>query len=345
MEVKPISSQQTWTNFFNQCNSPSFLHSWEWGELQKKLGYEIVRVGIFEKNIITGIALIIKIRAKRGNFLFIPHGPIMRIMNNELRIKKGLLFLINYLKEIAKQEKFDFIRIAPIFTDSKENRTVFQNLGFKEAPIYMHAERVWSLRLTSEDVNKTDEELLLAMRKTTRYLIKRAPKDGIIIEKRTDNAAVEDFWKLYEKTAIREHFVPFSKQFITDEFTEFFKTNNSVFFFAKRGGEYLASALIDFTQSTGFYHQGASIHTKYPATYLLQWEAIKESKKRGCSFYSFWGILEPGRSPKNWQGLSLFKQGFGGFQTDYVTTQDYIITPKYYLSFLYEHYLKIKRGV
>jgi len=337
LKVKPILSQQIWTDFFNQCNSPSFLHSWEWGELQIKSGYKIERVGLYENTILNGIALLIKIRARRGNFLFIPHGPIVK---QSQIYHKIISVLLEYLKKIAKQEKFDFIRIAPILIDTKDNRQIFTSLGFKDAPIYMHAERIWSL-----DLSQSEDNLLLQMRKTTRYLIRKAPKDEITIIQRTDANAIEDFWKLYEKTATREHFVPFSKKYITDEFTEFFKTKNAVFFFAKKGGEYLASALIDFTKSTGFYHQGASVHTKYPAPYLLQWEAIKESKKRGCILYNFWGILEPGRSPKNWQGLTMFKQGFGGFQTDYVTTQDYAITPKYYLSYLFDSYLKIKRGV
>lgn len=337
LKIKPISSQQIWTDFFNQCNSPSFLHSWDWGELQIKSGYTIERVGLYENHILKGIALLIKIRAKRGNFLFIPHGPIVK---QSQIYDKTISVLLEYLKKIAKQEKFDFIRIAPILIDTKENKQIFKNLSFKDAPIYMHAERIWSL-----DLSKNEDDILLQMRKTTRYLIRKAPKDGISIIQRTDANAIEDFWQLYEKTAMREHFVPFSKQYITNEFTEFFKTRNTVFFFAKKGEEYLASALIVFTKSTGFYHQGASVHTKYPAPYLLQWEAIKESKKRGCVFYNFWGILEPGRSPKNWQGLTMFKQGFGGFQTDYVTTQDYAVTPKYYLSYVFDSYLKIKRGV
>ncbi|GAI33015.1 unnamed protein product, partial [marine sediment metagenome] len=29
-----------------------------------------------------------------------------------------------------------------------------------------------------------------------------------------------------------------------------------------------------------------------PASYLLQWEAIKEAKNRGCKLYNFWGIAE-----------------------------------------------------
>ena len=71
MENKQILSQQTWTSFFDQNGSPSFLQSWEWGELQKKLGYKIERIGLYDNTVLKGIALLIKIRAKRGSFLFI----------------------------------------------------------------------------------------------------------------------------------------------------------------------------------------------------------------------------------------------------------------------------------
>ena len=45
---------------------------------------------------------------------------------------------------------FTFIRIAPIFENTPENQKIFSDLGFKKAPIYMHAERLWILNLTSE---------------------------------------------------------------------------------------------------------------------------------------------------------------------------------------------------
>lgn len=204
----------------------------------------------------------------------------------------------------------------------------------------MHAERMWIL-----DLNVPKEILLQQMRKTTRYLIKKADRDNVIIEKRTDKKAIDDFMKLYEKTADRERFVGFSKEYVKNEFEAFNNRGNAVFFFGKVNNEYLASALIIFTNHAGFYHQGASIHTKFPVPYRLQWEAIIEAKNRGCRQYNFWGILSEGRTPKNWGGLTMFKQGFGGRQIDYVPTQDFTISPRYYLTYAYEVYLRWRRGV
>ena len=350
MKIDEIKSYKVWQDFFNENGSSSFLQAWEWGEFEKNTGYEVLRLGIYDKSNLAAIAQVIKIRAKRGNFLLIPHGPIFtkHLTYNIQHFKSIISNLLNFLISLAKKEEYTFIRIAPVMEDSQENKKLYFDLGFKKAPIYMHAERLWVL-----DLDKSEEELLNGMRKTTRYLVRKATRDGVAIEKRTDEKAVEDFWKIYQETVKREKFVPFSKDFIKKEFEAFHKTGNAIFLFGKvetsrrdvSTHEYIASALVIFTKSTAFYHQGASIHIKVPVTYLLQWEAIKEAKKRGCLYYNFWGILQAGRTPKNWQGLTLFKTGFGGRQIDYLPTQDYIISPKYYLTYIYEKLLAWRRGV
>ncbi len=391
MNIKEITSEKIWLGFFNTCIDATFLQSWEWGEFQKKQGHEILRLGIFDvtnKNLIS-IAQVIKIRSKRGSMLFIPHGPLF-IIPAQARIQTKIIkSILTFLKSIAKKEHFSFIRIAPIWKDLPEGKTLFKDLGFKTAPIYMHAERTWQL-----DITKTEEELLKEMRKTTRYSIKKAEKEGVVIETYTAlnnqqsiQYALNEFWNIYQQTADRENFVPFSRKFIENEFEAFNKTGNTLILLGKESNaqrkpgvenqglptraeiqqgkpidrallgndlrqnlvsekKTTAAALIIFTKHCGFYHQGATTHSKIPVSYLLQWKAIQEAKKRGCRLYNFWGTLQPGRTPKNWYGLTLFKQGFGGFQTDYIPTQDYIINPfSYSLNFLYEQYLKWKRGV
>jgi lipid II:glycine glycyltransferase (peptidoglycan interpeptide bridge formation enzyme) len=337
MDIKEITQYSIWNNFINKDVGYSFLQTWEWGELQKKQGYNIIRLGIYKQPKLIAIVLVIKIQSKRGSFLFVPHGPVV---GNDAQIKQVLDFLLEHLKQLAHKEKFSFIRIAPIIENTESNRDLFSSFGFKTAPIYMHAERTWVL-----DLGKSEEILLSEMRKTTRYLIKRADREGVIIEERSDEKALEEFLRIYKETANREHFVPFSLDYIKHECEEFSATNNALFLFGKVNQEYFASALILFTKHTAFYHQGASIHTKIPVTYRLQWEAIKEAKKRGCILYNFWGIQQDGRTPRNWGGLTMFKTGFGGRQVDYVPTQDYVISSKYYLTYFYEKYLAWKRGV
>jgi len=338
--IQTIDDQNQWNRFFEEEGSPSFLQSWDWGEFQQRQEYGILRLGVYQNQILTAVALVIKIRCRRGNFLFIPHGPVLRIKKKELKLKNILLALIDYLADVAKREGFSFVRMAPTLENSHENQRIFIDLGFKKAPVYMHAERMWVLPL-----DKQEDSLLCEMRKSTRYNINRAKREGVIIEKRTDKKAINDFLELYRQTAEREQFISFSKKFISDEFGAFHRNNNSLFIFAKHRKKYIATALIIFTKSSGFYHQGATSHSPIPGSHLLQWEAIQEAKRRGCRYYNFWGIDLPGRTPKNWDGLTLFKQGFGGEQVDYLPTQDLILSPKYYLTYWYEKYLNWRRGV
>lgn len=375
MHIKEIIDQKEWISFFNECLSPSFHQSWEWGEFQKKQHHSILRLGLYDNDKLQAIALVIFMRAKRGNFLFIPHGPITKAVNTKI-LSRYIQLLTHHLKKIAKKQRSLFIRIAPVLTSTSENAELFSNLGYKKAPIYIHAETMWAL-----DITKSEDELLAGMRKTTRYLIRKAIKEGVQVEKSTDDKTLALFWNIYNETFTREHFSPYSLKYISNEFHAFSTTNNALFFSAKLNksspsaelikdrqkfdqqgystthdstlplpaknteSKYLASALILYTNSTAFYHQGASIHSKIPAPYLLQWESIKEAKRRGCKIYNFYGIQKPGRTPKAWSGLTMFKEGFGGYQIDYIPTQDLILSPKYYLSYIYEMYLNLRRGV
>jgi len=338
MKIKEIKSPKTLEKFLEEADYHSFLQTWQWGEFQKSLGNEILRLGIIDKNRLLMIALVIKHKVKRGKFLFIPHGPVFR--QNSKDFKKPLELLLKYLKKIAKSKNFWFIRIAPIQTNLPSLQNLYQELKMKPAPIYMHAEKMWILNL-----EKNEKEILAEMRKTTRYLIRKAPKQGLVVEKRNDLEALNIFWNLYWQTAKREKFIPFSKEYLQKEFEAFRKKDKCLWFLVRVKNQYLAGALVIFTNFSAFYHQGASIHTSYPASYLLQWEAIKEAKKWGCRFYNFWGIFQKGRTPKSWQGLTLFKTGFGGQELNLLPTYDLVISPKYYFTWIWEKWLNFKRGV
>ena len=373
MNIHNITQKSEWDSFFEKIGSPSFHQSWEWGEFQKKIGYEIMRLGLYDNNKLELIALVVKIRSKRGSFLFIPHGPLFNIQTDRLsqwvsdydaqHIKSNLCELRNYLIPLAKQQGFWFIRMAPILARSHSHDTLCKSLGFRTAPTYMHVETMWIV-----DVTQSEDELLKNMRKNTRYSIRRAMRDKISVTKHATINAMKDFWTLYKKTSDREKFIPYSKTYLTYEFESFHEYNNALFFFGgfhnnlklsqpradepmaqtfaqEDASKKIAGSLVIFSKSSGFYHQGASIHTQYQASYLLQWESILESKKRGCHYYCLHGIHDPGRTPKSWVGLSLFKRGFGGFQVDYLHTQDYIVSPLYYLSYGIDKYLTWRRGV
>ncbi len=361
MEIKEIKNKKIWESFLLECEGKTFLDSWNWGEFQKMMGNKIWRFGIYQQQAtgnkqqeLVSVALVIKIQAKRGTFLFLPHGPVVRRQVYPPKFRRNLggqagdkrqvlKILLEELQTLAKEEKAGFIRIAPILERNKENIEIFKRLGFREAPIHIHPELTWQL-----DITLSENELLMQMRKTTRYLIRQAQKNSEIkIIKSQNIKDIKVFNNLYQKTVKRHHFVPFSFEYLKNEFLTFLPDDRVLIFLGKYKGEIISSAIIIFWQNLAFYHQGASSfkYPKIPASYLLQWEAIKEAKKRGCKLYNFWGIASEKRKNHPWAGLTLFKMGFGGYKKEYVKTQDFPISEKYWLTFIFEKLRKTKRGL
>ncbi len=338
MIVKKITDKNIWENFLLPIKEKTFLQSWNWGEFQKMIGNKIWRFGIYENDELISITLIVKIAAKRGIFLFLPHGPIMRNQRPEI-----LETFLEELKKIAKEEKANFIRIASIWERNKENTEIFKDLGFRKAPFHIHPEVTWQL-----DISSPEEDLLMQMRKTTRYLIRQAQKNQEIeISQSQKLEDVEIFNNLHQEVVKRQHFTPFSLNYFKKEVSVFNPDNQISIFFGKYKNEILASAIIVFWQGIAFYHHAASSlkYSKIPISYLLQWEVIKEAKKRGCSLYNFWGIAPEGSSKKHpWAGLTLFKKGFGGYLKEYVETQDFVLSQKYWLNWGIEKMRHKKRG-
>jgi len=340
MRVEEIKNKEVWENFFLECKEKTFLNSWNWGEFQKSLGNKIWRVGIFENENLLGVALVVKIKARRGTFIFVPHGPNLKIEDKEKKLK-FLESLKGELEKIAKSEGCDFIRIGPIWKNTKENQEIFSILNFRDAPIFIHPEITWEL-----NIEKSEEEILAGMRKTTRYLIKKGQKEKLLsIREENTLEGVSLFNKVYLETKERQHFVPFSLEYLQKEFLAFKNENQISILLGEYKGEIIAGGIFIFWQDSAFYHHGASSkkYPKIPTSYLLLFEAIKKAKQRNCKIFNFWGIA-PTDSPKHpWAGLTLFKKGFGGEKKEYVKTKDLPITKKYWINYLVEILRKWKR--
>ena len=360
MEIKEIQDKKVWEDFLLRCDEKTFLNSWNWGEFQKIMREKIWRFGIFENNNLFAIALVVKIVAKRGKFLLVPHGPSVALAKEGgPTVKYEILkTLLDKLKEVTKKERVDFIRVNPLWPArrspvskqdeggerSAENDVIFRQMGFRTAPIQMHPEASWKL-----NINFSEEELLANMRKTTRYLIKQTIENKDIEVRQSRNGEdIKVFSQLHNLVSRRQYFVPFSLEYLKNEFSAFIADDQASLFFGNYKGKIAAASFVLFWSGIGFYHHAVSLpeYSKLSIPYLLQWEAIKEAKKRGCKLYDFWGYVDPEKNPLHpWAGPTLFKMGFGGKVYEYVKTQDFVLSKKYWLTYFIERLRKIKRGL
>jgi len=327
--VKPIEHKDEWEAFMATHPEGNFLHSWYWGAFYERLGRTVIRRGFYEGDTLVGVLLAIVEPAKRGRHLIIPGGPILDWRNQALTNA-----WVEESRNIAKQHHCVFIRIRPQLLDGPENRQFFRGLGFRKAPMHLHAE------LTSQlDLSKSDDELYRAMRKGTRYEMKRAKKLGIEVAAAKEETWLDEFYDLQVQTAKRQNFVPFSKRFLVEQFRVFAEADKVLMYRATHQGKLLAMAFIIFYGPEAAYHYGASteLARELPGAYAIQRQAIAEARRRGCRRYNFWGVAEHHQTKHRFYGVSVFKRGFGGEDVAYLPAHDLPIdTVRYKFTYLFE---------
>jgi lipid II:glycine glycyltransferase (peptidoglycan interpeptide bridge formation enzyme) len=207
----------------------------------------------------------------------------------------------------------------------------------------MLAETTWLL-----DVQHTDDELFAGMKKNHRNLIRRCEREGVRIVQTTDTAALQRLNDMHDATAVKHNFHRFSRTYIDAEFAAYARAGDAVIFEAYLpDGTLDASSIIMFAGTMGAYRHSASRNTnpKLPTSYLIQWHALTESRRRGKTAYNFWGIAPddaPGSHP--FAGITHFKKGFGGYHKDLVHCMDLPITWRYWQTWVVETVRRIKRG-
>ena len=336
VRVKDIANKSLWDTFLNKYKGFfPFFQTWNWGEVQKSLGFSVRRLGIYDNDHLVGIVQMVFIHAKRGNYIHLRHGPICTEYKKEY-----VDALLSFIKEIAENEYF-FIRMSPLLQKHGDEAHLFETTGWRNAPIHnMDAEVCWVL-----DITHSENELLAGMRKSHRYLIKKAQKEAVeIVSVSEVNKDVVSFLEIYNALASHRGFV--AHKGLVEELDILGSDKEALLFLAKYEGKVIGGALVDFVGDMAIYHHGASDDTyrQLSVSYLLQWHAILEAKKRGKKIYNFWGIAPTESRKHPWAGLTLFKTGFGGERKEFMHAKDLPLSPWYLKTYLIEYITKLRKG-
>lgn len=333
MRINTVSDRATWEHFRETHAPGALFQSWNWGEVVRRQSIPLARFGLYDGSRLTGIFQVVTVRARRGTYLHVRHGPIFAHADIALWEQ-----IVAFLVVRAKQERAWFIRVSPPLVDSDEHKKLLHSLGMTPSAAHeVDAERCWILNVLPDE-----ESILTAMRKTTRYEIRRAIKDGVVVEQTQDQKRLSEFFALYKQTAARHSFVP--HQGIGEEFAEFVKEDQAILFLGSIQDRLTAAAIILFVGDQAIYHHGASVPGGSGISYLVQWEAIREAKHRGMRWYNFWGISPEGALNHPWHGITAFKKGFGGQESLTVHAHDLPVSPLYWVTRAVEWWEVLKRG-
>jgi len=317
---------------FNQVvNHP--LQSWEWGEFRKKTGVDVIRLGVFDHELVSGWQIMFhslpRIPFTVGYF---PKGPIP---------DKSML---ESLRKIGQQKRAIFIKLEPnvgnVYQQGLSAKGQIENFLLAEGcrpgkPLFT--------RFTFQlDLTKSEEEILVKMKPKTRYNIRLAQRRGVEVVKDNSKEAFEIYLKLLEETTKRQRFYAHNPSYHRLLWETLAPSGIYHLFLAKYQGEVLA-AYIFFTFRDGIYYPyGASSRTnkEVMAPYALFWEVIKFGKKMGCKFFDMWGALGPNPDPKDpWFGFHRFKEGFGPDLIEFIGSYDLVLNfPGYSLFSFFDRF-------
>jgi peptidoglycan pentaglycine glycine transferase (the first glycine) len=183
------------------------------------------------------------------------------------------------------------------------------------------------------DLNPSEEELLMRMKQKTRYNIRLAEKKGVALRVGTISDLAM-LYRMYAETSVRDSFVIRDEGYYRTVWESFMRSNNPTCepLIAEVMGEPVAAIFVFYFADRAYYVYGMSrnVHRDKMPAYLLQWEAIRRAKARGCTVYDLWGAPEVFDESDSMWGVFRFKEGLGGEVVRTLGAWDFAPSPLWY---------------
>jgi peptidoglycan pentaglycine glycine transferase (the first glycine) len=323
-------SEKDWNSFVIASPSGHVLQSSQWGRLKERFGWQVARVGIEDGGQWLAGAQVLFRPIGPWTIAYVPKGPVTDLADDEVTQT-----LLDALHHLCRQHRAILLKIEP---DLAEDSTLVQKLtalGFRASPQTIQPRCTILLDLTPDP-----EAILARMKSKTRYNIRLAARRGVTVREGTAED-LPGFYRLIRITGQRDGFGIHSQAYYETAHQLFVPQGLAKLFLATFEDKVLAGIMAFAFGQRAWYMYGASSdeHRNLMPNYLLQWEAIKWAKDRGCLTYDLWGIpdeeeevLEREFLKRNdglW-GVYRFKRGFGGQVVHYLGAYDYVYSPSLY---------------
>ena len=306
MTITEITIQEEW-----KPATAEFLQSWEWGEFQRAVGQEPIRLNI-DNEYVQGFVHRLPLGWK---YVYIPRCTISNLAS---------------VTSFFQNKKVLFIRIEP---DQSSDKALMP-----DARCLMTRCRQPQHTMVL-DLTQSEETLLANMHSKTRYNIKLAEKKGVEIREGKD---VNVFWRLNEETTDRDKFKSHDKAYYA-KMLEMKSTHQLTAWYDEKP---IASQIYIGNAGVCTYLHGASSneYRNVMAPYLLQWKSMQIAKKFGNKTYDFWGVAAPKQDGNTFHtyawddadklsNVTRYKAGFGGKAISYPDACEMPLKPFQYKLF------------
>jgi lipid II:glycine glycyltransferase (peptidoglycan interpeptide bridge formation enzyme) len=244
---------------------------------------------------------------------------------------------------VCKQNRAIFLKLEPdLWTNQRPDTLALSSVKGWNLTLRTSPHNIQPPRTILIDITGSEDEILARMKQKTRYNIRLAEKKGVTVRPWAD---LESFHKMMLITGGRDGFGVHSLGYYQRAYNLLHPRQMGELLVAEYDGKPLAALFVTRYGKRAYYLYGASTdeeRNRMPA-YLLQWEAMKWAKARGCEEYDLWGVpdeeeatLEANFETRHdglW-GVYRFKRGFGGELKRAVQAMDRVYDPLLYWAYL-----------
>ena len=331
VQVVPVDNEQEWDAGLMQLPQPHPLQTWAWGELKAQTGWQAHPLRVLHAGEVIGQTLLLRRRLGPLAIGYVPKGPIL-----DWRQPDHVRAVLSALEQAARRLRMVFVKIDPdVPANTEEERVVqhlLQDMGWCPSPQAIQFRNTVLL-----DIRGDEEDLLARMKSKWRYNIRLAGRRGVQVRP----GGPEDFatfYRLYAETARRDRFLIRPYGYYEPIWRRFVQQGRAILLLAEWQGKPVAGLILFVLGKRAWYMYGASASgpaRKHMPNHLLQWEAIRTARARGCTVYDMWGapdVLDPGDSM--W-GVYRFKEGFGGVFQPWIGPWDRPLIPGLYPAYVH----------
>jgi lipid II:glycine glycyltransferase (peptidoglycan interpeptide bridge formation enzyme) len=186
------------------------------------------------------------------------------------------------------------------------------------------------------DLRPGEDEIFAGFRQRGRRYVRKAQKQGVTVERRPPTReTMELMYALFRETADRGDFHVRDYSYYERFWSAAARAGLGSFHFATLDDAPVAAAFVTHFGTKGLYKDGASSRAigNSGASYLLQWEIMRDLRARGVTSYDLHttpppDALEDQDHPH--YGLGQFKSGFSKHIISYVGTLDQPVRQRAY---------------
>ncbi len=323
-------SESDWNSFVATSPGGHVLQSSQWGQLKERFGWQVARLAIEDRGQWRAGAQVLFRPLGPRTIAYVPKGPITDWADAEVTQT-----LLEALHHLCRQRRAILLKIEPDLAEDPALAQRLTELGFRPSPQTIQPRCTILL-----DLRPDPEDILARMKSKTRYNIRLAGRKGVTVREGTAKD-LPGFYRLMQLTGQRDSFGIHNESYYENAHQLFVLQDLAKLFLATFEDQVLAGIMAFAFGQRAWYMYGASSseHRNLMPNYLLQWEAIKWARERGCLTYDLWGIPDEKeevlereflkRSDGLW-GVYRFKRGFGGQVVRYLGAYDYVYSPSLY---------------